>query len=320
MATQISEVVDEKQRKYPLKRPPKHKPPVPRWTLKLSDGVTHIYTLYIGAQAHGEDKSALPKAEQSVQQWLDDAEGKPEAVDWFQVTNGFDLVDSKVWVAYWTDANEFTTKLRKLDLKKIWNDLGNAKQSIGIWEEHMATPVERLETNYSRLEHKPGVAQIPNSEFPAHNLTAYWGAGRDRLPAAKEDLFLPPEDTEPPEVPPKGIGEHLTGENYDNMCHIRSGQWWEQCPPDERDAYENDLQDKLMGGMQHLWDNPEETGTIGLRFLQNLNDKGEKIKETCGAGFHRNWADLEYWSSTHPSHLAIFVGALNHARKFVRTL
>ena len=33
----------------------------------------------------------------------------------------------------------------------------------------------------------------------------------------------------------------------------------------------------------------EETGTIGLRFLQNLDDEGEPIKETCGAGFHRNW-------------------------------
>lgn len=91
-----------------------------------------------------------------------------------------------------------------------------------------------------------------------------------------------------------------------------SGQWWQQCPPDERDAYENDLQGKLMGGMQYLWDNPQETGTIGLRFLQNVDDNDEKIKETCGAGFFRNWSDLEVWSSTHPSHLAIFVGALNH--------
>ncbi len=71
-----------------------------------------------------------------------------------------------------------------------------------------------------------------------------------------------------------------------------------------------------MGGMQHLWDNPLDTGTIGLRFLQNVDSNDTKIKETCGAGFFRNWADLEHWSSTHPSHLAIFVGALNHARRF----
>lgn len=67
-----------------------------------------------------------------------------------------------------------------------------------------------------------------------------------------------------------------------------------------------------MGGMQYLWDNPEETGTLGLRFLQNVDENDKMIKETCGAGFFRNWADLEVWSSTHPSHLAIFVGALAH--------
>lgn len=52
-----------------------------------------------------------------------------------------------------------------------------------------------------------------------------------------------------------------------------------------------------MEGMNHLWRNSEETGTIamiGLRFLQTLAADGRPIKETCGAGFHRNWfVDLE---------------------------
>jgi hypothetical protein len=95
-----------------------------------------------------------------------------------------------------------------------------------------------------------------------------------------------------------------------------SGQWWAKCDDTEREAYEGDLQGKLMNGMQYLWDNPEETGTIGLRFLQNLDGNNQPIRETCGAGFHRNWQDLEMWASTHPSHLAIFTGAIAHARRF----
>lgn len=71
-----------------------------------------------------------------------------------------------------------------------------------------------------------------------------------------------------------------------------------------------------MGGMRYLWDNAEETGTLGLRFLKNLNDDGDVMRETCGAGFHRNWADLERWSSRHPSHLKIFNGAMRHAKEF----
>jgi hypothetical protein len=70
--------------------------------------------------------------------------------------------------------------------------------------------------------------------------------------------------------------------------------------------------------MNYLWSNPKETGTIGLRFLQNLSSSssGEPTKETCGAGFHKNWADLEKWSSRHPSHLAIFNGMMAHAKTF----
>lgn len=173
MVAEVGEVVETKDRKYPLKRPPKHKVPVPRWTLKLPDGVTHIYTLYLGAQVHSGDKSAVSGAEKFIRNFLDDKDGKPIAVDVMRVTNGFDLVDSKVWAAYWTDRKEFETKLSSLDLKKSWNDLGNARQSIGIWSEQFTTPLERLETNYASLLHRPGISQVPGSEFPAHNLTAY---------------------------------------------------------------------------------------------------------------------------------------------------
>lgn len=128
-----------------------------------------------------------------------------------------DIESSKVWVAYWTDVDGFTARLKDLKLLDIWNDLGDDKQSIGVWCEHFITPVERLETNYASLKHKPGVAQIPGSDFPEHNLTAYWGAGRDRIPAAAYDLFRPPEDTAGPVNTPEGFGEHLTGTNYNNM-------------------------------------------------------------------------------------------------------
>lgn len=96
----------------------------------------------------------------------------------------------------------------------------------------------------------------------------------------------------------------------------RSGQWWEKCELAEREAYEGDLQVKLMEGMRYLWEHPEETGTLGLRFLFNINGQGRMLRESSGAGFFRNWADLERWSSTHPSHLAIFIGAMKHAQKF----
>jgi hypothetical protein len=232
------------------------------------------------------------------------------------VTNGFDLAHAKVWVAYFTIENHFRTTLDNLDLVGIWNELGSDKSQIGLWIESFSAPVSRLETNYARLDHKPGLSQLPGVEQPSHELTAYWGAGRDRIPASAHDLFPTPEGIPTPAIIPAGLGQRLRGSSYDNMCHIRSGQWWERCDDDERVAYKQNLQEVLMQGMQYLWEHPQETGTIGLRFLQNLNAEGQPIKETCGAGFFRNWGDLERWSSRHPSHLKIFNGALQHAKQF----
>lgn len=309
-----ADFVEEYDRTYKLHRPPEHKVPIPRYVLKLPSSVTHVYTLYLGVQSRSPDSKSLSRAHDFIQDFLNNGEGKPIATDVLKVSQGFDLVDSKIWVSYWTDAQAFESKLQSLDLKKAWNQLED-KASIGLWSERFTTPRGRLETTYSGLLHKPGVAQLPG-EFLSHDLTGYWGSGRDRLPAAKDDLFPPSEGTGPPERAPAGIGEYLTGSNYDNMCHIRSGQWWAQCSREEADAYEDNLQDALKGGMAYLCDHPEEFGTLGLRFLQNIDDNDQPVKETCGAGFFRNWAHLETWSSRHPSHLAIFVGALEHGKRF----
>ena len=303
-------------RTFPLKQPKGHKPPVPRWLLKLPDQVSHVYTIYVGVQCRGDDRIGCRTAEEIVQSLLGRGSSGVPAIDTFRVTDGFDLVNSKVWVAYFTDQEAFNDTLESLDLIRLWRELGDDRESVGLWFESFTTPIERLETNYSRLDHKPGLAQLPGVEQPSHELTAYWGAGRDRLPASAHDLCEKPNDIRPPSNPPVGIGEHIKGTNYDNMCHIRSGQWWHKCSGEEREAYETELQPTLMNGMNYLWDNPDEAGTLGLRFLQNLDDDGNPIRETCGAGFHRNWADLERWSSRHPSHLAIFNGAMRHAKRF----
>lgn len=313
----IMDSTPSEERTYPLKKPPGHRPPVPRWTLKFNNPAqTHLHTIYIGVQAHNAANSS--QAESTIFSLL--ASQEIPAIDTFRVTNGFDTENSKVWVCYFTSESAYRSVLQHLHLPSIWHSLPS-KDSIGLWTESFSAPIARLETNYSRLDHKPGLAQLPETSQPAHELTAYWGAGRDRIPSSAHDRFPTPEDIPTPKKFPNGYGEHLVGSNYDNMCHIRSGQWWAKCPDDEREAYENGLQGKLMQGMQYLWDHAEETGTIGLRFLQNTDSTSSassetRLKETCGAGFFRNWGDLERWSSRHPSHLAIFNGAMAHAKRF----
>jgi len=220
----MSTTTTETERKYTLKKPPGHKVPVPRWHLQLPKDVTHTYTLYIGVQSHEAPAETLRHLEESIQDLLNESSGKPAAIDTLRVTAGYDIQGTKVWVAYWTDFEAFRLKLGSIDLQKIWHDIPSEnRNSVGLWCEHFTTPLERLETNYARLEHKPGLAQIPGSEQPSHDLTGYWGAGRDRIPASADDMFGFPEKevVAAPEKKPRGFKEYIFGTNYDNMCHIR---------------------------------------------------------------------------------------------------
>lgn len=206
----------EQERTYPLKQPKNHKAPIPRWSLHFPSSVSHIYTLYVGVQCHNGNTQAHRQAENVVDSTLY-GQCRAPAIDTFRVTNGFDLVDSKVSVAYWTEAEGYAAALDRLNLTKLWNDLNSSKDDVGLWIEHFTAPIERLETNYAQLDHKPGLAQLPDTTQPAHNRTAYWGAGRDRIPASAHDLFPTPEEIRLPATTPQGYGERLTGTNYDNM-------------------------------------------------------------------------------------------------------
>lgn len=186
--------IADTNRKYDLKKPPNHKTVVPRWTLKFSDNVTHTYTLCVGVQCRSSEASSAAKdVEETVQKLLGgDAQNRPEALDTFRVTEGFDIVGCRSSVAYWTSSGLFETTLKTLDLRRIWRKIPASKedkQSIRLWPEHFITPLERLETNDARLVHVPGLAQIPACEQSSHDLMGYWGAGRDRIPASADDKF-----------------------------------------------------------------------------------------------------------------------------------
>ncbi|ETN43922.1 uncharacterized protein HMPREF1541_11053 [Cyphellophora europaea CBS 101466] len=363
-------------RKYPPKQPPSWKPPVPRWQLTFPSTINAVHTLYIGIQSHTSPNPALSSALASLTTWLAHT-ARPASIDAFltETTLAHDLPHSRVWVLYFTSPTVFTAALATLDLPARHRAAG---PTVGFWAESFSTPISRLETNYAGLHERPGLARLSEVGREGHELSAYWGAARDRIPASGEDLFALPGSKVPEpdgrngdgeelreargkgekakttwhvtdelstesdavevqilretEVP-RGYGQRLVGGNYDNMTHIRSGQCWDQCPEDEAEAYTRPggLQEKLMKGMEYLWTHPEETGTLGLRWLRNVvSDENKKpegearadgtsvrpINETCGAGFFRNLKDLENWSSTHPSHMAIFTGAHKHAREW----
>ncbi|KAM0420653.1 hypothetical protein ACHAPT_011569, partial [Fusarium lateritium] len=221
---------------------------------------------------------------------------------------------------YWLEESKYKHSMEKLSLPSIYSGLSTpGRASIGIWREAFATEVPRLETNYSGLDYLPGLARLPGTTFPEHEFSAYWGAARDRIPASAYDLFPQSAETAPPTTVPRGIGQHLTGTNTENIAHIRSGQFWENCGQEEADAYDRKLEPTLRSGLEYLWENSPETGALGLRYLRNQDvdsPEGRPRKETCGAGFFTSLETLETWAKTHRSHLAIYRGAMAHYKAF----
>lgn len=307
-------------RTYPLRKPDGHQPPVPRWQLVFGDGVTQVHTAYFGVQRHSEGGDpVLPAlAVEAVRNRLRGNTGnEPEACEEFDLIEGNDAKGSHVWVCYWTDGQKYKAMLDALALNTLHADLPTSiRASVGFWCETFSIPISRLETNYSGLDYLPGYARLPNTTTEEHTLTAYWGAARDRIPDSAHELF--PEDGKAPSVttPPTGRGRHFIGSNADNIVHIRSGQFWENCSEQEAEAYEKKLEPTLEAGLQFLWKNPE-AGAMGLRYLRNTTpDSGRELKETCVTGFFTSLDKLEGWAKSHKSHLAIYNGAMRHAKVF----
>ncbi|KAL3443784.1 hem-containing dehydratase protein [Aspergillus insuetus] len=329
-------------RVYPLARPKGHKPPMERWKLEFPESQDWIHTAYIGVQRHDSSSSTNTSFQDSmkaIQTWLDtiDLHERP-VVEKFEFLDGDDEPESVLWVCYWGSSIAFENCIQQLRLTDMYNCIERPK-AVGLWLERFTTQTSRLETNYSGLDYLPGLAKLPGSKPVEHTLTAYWGAARDRIPDSGHDLFSRSEELSGPPVNiPTGVGQYLSGSNaYDNLVHIRSGQFWENCSEIESSAYETTLEPTLHAGLRYLWENRTDSGAIGLRFLRNLHSKNppvplntsangapdpnperqrESAKETSAAGFFRNLSDIEKWAKRHPSHLAIFNGAIAHARTF----
>lgn len=268
-----------------------------------------MYIVYIGVQRHSEPCPAADKAIESVRTWFKN-DNSPAASESFNMIDGHDMKSTVIWVCYWTDEASYKSSLDNLSLSKLYASLPN-RESAGLWLETFTLPVSRVETNYSGLDYLPGLAQLPDTTTEAHDLTAYWGAARDRIPDSAHDAFQEDSGTYFSKQEQEGRGKWLVGTNSDNLVHIRSGQYWQNCDEQESDSYEKKLEPTLEAGLQYLWHTPS-AGAIGLRYLRNT----DCWKETCAAGFFSSLGKLEGWAKSHKSHLAIYNGAMRHAKMF----
>lgn len=100
------------------------------------------------------------------------------------------------------------------------------------------------------------------------------------------------------------------------MTALRSGQYWVNAGPEQLGDYQENLQPKLMRGMNFLLDNKEDTGTLALRVMTNLDGDGKERAETSVLAYFLSLDQLEDWSKSHVTHLDIYRHAIAMNQKF----
>ncbi|KAM0456338.1 hypothetical protein ACHAPV_007280 [Trichoderma viride] len=280
--------IQTENRELPLNQPNNWQVKFPRYMTELPKDVNDVSIAYIGIQPRHEENPAKGihtelhahvtsaiqrKVAAKIEDWVRQGSGELAPILWekMYVEAGYDLPDTEIYICYWTDKDVAVAATKSLNLQQLYKSLSSSEQEVvALWRESLSIPKPRIETVYSGNDYQPGIASIPGAAQVGHKFTGYWGAARDRLPASSHDLFEPEYKLATPNFEKDTKGRVIEGENKVSVAHIRSGQFWERCKDDEREAYESTLEPILREGMTFLEENAEETGDIGLRFSRHM--------------------------------------------------
>ncbi|KAL6700989.1 heme-dehydratase domain-containing protein [Trichoderma pleuroticola] len=280
--------IQTENRKLPLNQPENWQVKFPRYMVELPEHVHDVNVSYIGIQPRYEDNpsrglhnelnahitsAAQRTAAARVEEWIRHGAAELSPILWEKVyvEAGYDVPDTEIYILYWINKDVAKAANKSLNLQQLHTTLSPSDQEVlGLWRESFTVPKQRFETVYSGNDYQPGIASLEGAHQVSHTFTGYWGAARDRIPASSNDPFEPEYKLSPPSFEKDSKGRVIEGENKVSVLHIRSGQYWERCKDDEREAYENTLEPVLRAGMTFLEENSADSGDIGLRFSRNM--------------------------------------------------
>lgn len=288
-------------RRFPLRTPENHKPPIARYSAAIPEN-KEIAVLFLGIQSQRPEN--IREALKDIPVGAGDA--APVYADHarFIDPQGY---RNHITALYWTDAVSFDAWSGSERVLR-WREQASARAGIS-WEP-VVLRGERMET-ISFDEFRRGFSGCPRMPMTPTIHSGYWGAARDRIPAAAYDLF------EPVHAPvADAAGAHIRIRPPENMAVIRSGVSWRDCVGEQLADYQHHIRPKLDAGMEYLRTHPEETGCISLRQVTAVDAMEEEQPEGYSLGFFSSLASLEKWAKDHPSHLAIYTRAMAARRKY----
>jgi hypothetical protein len=225
-------------------------------------------------------------------------------------------------LAYWPRVETHKSWETESGFAEWWQSAERETDGHGWFQEVHCPTLERFETVFSN-NHKPEGAANMQEGFSDEILEhGYFGSMRDRLAAAQDDELKGSSRGEE-----NGSSERHTEDGKSsarmpvtgkrNLCVIRSGQDWSDTLPEERKLYVESMHPVLLEGMNFLRDEGREIGCYCMNLWEVVDsDTCKANKErTFGLGYFDDMASLERWSKHHPTHLNIFGGFFNYAKK-----
>jgi len=309
-------------RTQPARLPnPDFQPPYPSFSVRFPENVSQLVMAIIGAQHKSASDAASLTSRSTLSAFLTSATSTtpPSFFEWASMNDnkGFYNISA---LAYWPSKLAYESWADESGFKAWWQAL-RPDSPNGWFLEVFFPTTDRFETLFNTDTVREGSAHMGQCMSEAIKEHGYWGSMRDRIPLAQTDgldgIKASPEEYKAPAVDATPtVRVTIPGRN--NLAVIRSGQDWLDTTPGERSLYLETMHPVLIKGMDFLRDHGEEVGCYSCRFMEIVDAKTAKpdgIDRTFGLAYFDELASLERWCREHPTHLAIFGGFFQYAKK-----
>lgn len=279
-------------RTRPARVPDDFRPPYPSFVARTPESVGQVAMAYLGAQLPpGAEPGRMPEVLAAALAGPDGPAHHDRAAPVRR--KGTSEV---VTVAYWDDPAAFDRWFA--EHRERWL---TGRDGGGRWVEVIRPRVEEFETIFGARSRPEGVAVLAERFSGQVREHAYWGGMRDRIPASQTDALHDPGG-----IDVERDGDRVRVRPCGSICLIRSGQDWSDTADDERATYLEDIEPNLRAGMDFLQRDGAGIGCLANRYLAVLDEHGRPTERSYGLSWWRSLAELERWSESHPTHLAIF--------------
>ncbi|SEG67364.1 MULTISPECIES: phenylacetaldoxime dehydratase family protein [unclassified Methylobacterium] len=310
-----SEAVGPAERLAPLRKPPGFAPAVQRWSFLLPAGEAGMHIAFFGAQAESETELGRHPMRDWIRTHLAGHVKGPTCLDHARSRLSGGRVEHVV-CAYWVSAERFEAWRADAEVENWWHAPERLAGPHGAWREILWVPRERQESIYWK-DYPAGLMTSPDVAIFPTPYCGYYGAMRDRLPAAaSESLDAPDEAGLVPCRDRVGYGEHWSVRPPHNLALIRSANTWGRMDAEQRADYEAKLRSPLEAGMEYLADNPLPSGCACMRWQGTTDADGRAEPEAHAHAYFLSLRHMERWAEDHATHAAIFGAAIQRYRHY----